>query len=139
MLVSNLVCIYASLQPCLIYGSLQPCIYASLQPCIYASLQPCLMYGSLQPCIYASLQRCIYGSIQSCIYGSSPTVVLFLQTALDYLGHLSIQQIRKLYQILATLAFSNLDHTSSLQNEIHTFIRKQLHHFEPRCANTCVG
>lgn len=55
---------------------------------------------------------------------------------LDHLGHLSIPQIRKVYQILSTLAFADLDETSSLQDELHIIIRKQLSHYEARYAYT---
>ena len=51
---------------------------------------------------------------------------------LDYLGYFNMQQIRKLYKVYCTMAFADLDQTSAMQTELHTILRKQLTHFEPR-------
>ena len=56
---------------------------------------------------------------------------VFIRGVLDYLEHLSVAQIRRLYSILSTLAFHDADHTS-MQDEMHTIIRKQLSHAEAK-------
>ncbi|KAM9324354.1 Fanconi anemia group D2 protein [Gastrophryne carolinensis] len=49
---------------------------------------------------------------------------IFLKGILDYLDNLTFQQIRKLFQILFTLAF--IQEGAHIQDEMHIVIRKQL-------------
>ncbi|XP_057411366.1 Fanconi anemia group D2 protein isoform X3 [Balaenoptera acutorostrata] len=52
---------------------------------------------------------------------------VFVKGILDYLGNMSPQQIRKLFYILSTLAFSKQHEASShIQDDMHLVIRKQL-------------
>ena len=51
---------------------------------------------------------------------------------LDYLEHLSIGQIRHLYSILSVLAFHDPEGGSSVQDEMHTLVRKQLSHVDAK-------
>ena len=52
---------------------------------------------------------------------------VFVKGILDYLDNMSPQQIRKLFCILSTLAFSKEHEASShIQDEMHLVIRKQL-------------
>uniref|UniRef100_H0WGZ0 FA complementation group D2 n=1 Tax=Otolemur garnettii TaxID=30611 RepID=H0WGZ0_OTOGA len=52
---------------------------------------------------------------------------VFVKGILDYLDNMSPQQIRKLFYILSTLAFSKQVETSShIQDDMHLVIRKQL-------------
>ena len=60
------------------------------------------------------------------------TSSISLQGVLDYLEHLAVGQIRRLYQVLSVLAFSTLEEASSVQDELHTLIRKQLSHTEAK-------
>ena len=58
---------------------------------------------------------------------------LFLQGLLDYLNQMDELQIRKLYSILITLSFCGEESSaSSVQDEVHTVIRKQLSHVDPK-------
>ncbi|KAF3828925.1 hypothetical protein GH733_003189, partial [Mirounga leonina] len=53
--------------------------------------------------------------------------VVFVKGILDYLDNMSPQQIRKLFYILSTLAFSKQHEASShIQDDMHLVIRKQL-------------
>ncbi|XP_006887761.1 PREDICTED: Fanconi anemia group D2 protein [Elephantulus edwardii] len=53
--------------------------------------------------------------------------VVFVKGILDYLDNLSPQQIRKLFHILSTLAFSKEQEASGhIQDDMHLVIRKQL-------------
>ncbi|XP_077182176.1 Fanconi anemia group D2 protein isoform X2 [Paroedura picta] len=51
---------------------------------------------------------------------------VFLKSILDYVDNLSPQQIRKLFYILSTLAFSQEPRSSHIQDDMHMVIRKQL-------------
>ena len=53
---------------------------------------------------------------------------------LDYLEHLSVAQVRCLYSLLSSLAFGGEEEEegSSLQDELHTVVRKQLAHPKAR-------
>ena len=52
---------------------------------------------------------------------------------LDYLNQMDELQIRKLYNILITLSFCGEESAaSSVQDEVHTVIRKQLSHVDPK-------
>lgn len=52
---------------------------------------------------------------------------VFIKGLLDYLDNMSPQQIRKLFHILSTLAFSEQRETSShIKDDMHLVIRKQL-------------
>ena len=57
---------------------------------------------------------------------------VLIKGVLDYLEHLSVGQIRRLYSILSVLAFHDLEGGSSVQDEMHTLIRKQLSHVEAK-------
>ena len=52
------------------------------------------------------------------------------QGALDYLEHLSVPQLRKIYHILSVLGFHDDEQGSPLQDELDMIIRKQLRHAE---------
>ncbi|XP_007888485.1 Fanconi anemia group D2 protein isoform X2 [Callorhinchus milii] len=51
---------------------------------------------------------------------------VFVKGILDYMDNLSIQQIRKLFYILSSLAFSKGQEGSHIQDDMHIVIRKQL-------------
>uniref|UniRef100_A0A670I1F5 FA complementation group D2 n=1 Tax=Podarcis muralis TaxID=64176 RepID=A0A670I1F5_PODMU len=51
---------------------------------------------------------------------------VFLKSILDYMDNLSPQQIRKLFQILSMLAFSQGHKSNHIQDDMHMVIRKQL-------------
>ncbi|XP_063661361.1 Fanconi anemia group D2 protein-like [Pan troglodytes] len=52
---------------------------------------------------------------------------VFVKGILDYLDNISPQQIRKLFNVLSTLAFSKQNEASShIQDDMHLVIRKQL-------------
>ncbi|XP_015262873.1 PREDICTED: Fanconi anemia group D2 protein [Gekko japonicus] len=51
---------------------------------------------------------------------------VFLKSILDYVDNLSPQQIRKLFHILSSLAFSQEPRSSHIQDDMHMVIRKQL-------------
>ena len=51
---------------------------------------------------------------------------------LDYLEHLNMAQIHRLYSILSVLAFRDSETGSSIQNDMHTLIRKQLSHVDAK-------
>eukprot|EP00731_Ephydatia_muelleri_P027407 Em0019g280a len=55
---------------------------------------------------------------------------VLVKNILDYLEHLYIHQVRKLYYVLSVLAFRSEE--SSIQDELHTVVRKQLSHVESR-------
>ena len=57
---------------------------------------------------------------------------VLIKGVLDYLEHLSMGQIRRLYSILSVLAFHDVEAGSGVQDEMHTLIRKQLSHVEPK-------
>ncbi len=61
-----------------------------------------------------------------------------LQGALDRLEYLTTTQIRRLYEILTTLALTKQSGGSPVQDEIRILIRKQLLHSEQRCVHVCV-
>ncbi|XP_059505732.1 Fanconi anemia group D2 protein isoform X2 [Stegostoma tigrinum] len=51
---------------------------------------------------------------------------IFVKGILDYMDNLSPQQIRKLFFVLSTLAFSKWQEGSHIQDDMHIVIRKQL-------------
>ncbi|XP_038668229.1 Fanconi anemia group D2 protein isoform X1 [Scyliorhinus canicula] len=51
---------------------------------------------------------------------------IFVKGILDYMDNLSPQQIRKLFYVLGTLAFSRGQDGSHIQDDMHIVIRKQL-------------
>ncbi|GCC41677.1 hypothetical protein chiPu_0025957, partial [Chiloscyllium punctatum] len=51
---------------------------------------------------------------------------IFVKGILDYMDSLSPQQIRKLFFVLSTLAFSRGQEGSHIQDDMHIVIRKQL-------------
>ncbi|KAL8181380.1 UNVERIFIED_CONTAM: hypothetical protein K2H54_000016 [Gekko kuhli] len=51
---------------------------------------------------------------------------VFLKSILDYVDNLSPKQIRKLFHILSSLAFSQEPRSSHIQDDMHMVIRKQL-------------
>ena len=55
---------------------------------------------------------------------------VLIKGVLDFLEHLSVGQIRRLYSILSVLAFHDLESAAGVQDEMHTLIRKQLSHTE---------
>lgn len=57
---------------------------------------------------------------------------VLIKGVLDYLEHLSVGQIRRLYSILSVLAFHDPEGGSSVQDEMHTLIRKQLSHVDAK-------
>ena len=57
---------------------------------------------------------------------------VLIKGILDYLEHLTVGQIRRLYSILSVLAFHDPEGGSSVQDEMHTLIRKQLSHVESK-------
>ena len=57
---------------------------------------------------------------------------VLIKGVLDYLEHLSVGQIRRLYSILSVLAFHDPEDGSSVQDEMHTLIRKQLSHVDAK-------
>ena len=60
---------------------------------------------------------------------------VLIKGVLDYLEHLSVGQIRRLYSILSVLAFHDPETGgggSGVQDEMHTLIRKQLSHMEAK-------
>jgi Fanconi anemia group D2 protein len=58
---------------------------------------------------------------------------VLIKGVLDYLEHLSVGQIRRLYSVLSVLAFHDVETGGSgVQDEMHTLIRKQLSHVEPK-------
>ncbi|XP_071810263.1 Fanconi anemia group D2 protein-like [Asterias amurensis] len=57
---------------------------------------------------------------------------IFIKGVLDYLANLSMQQIRKLFSVLAALAFRNVSDNPSIQDELHIVIRKQLSNNNPK-------
>ena len=58
---------------------------------------------------------------------------VLIKGVLDYLEHLSVGQIRRLYSILSVLAFHDPEEGGSgVQDEMHTLIRKQLSHVEAK-------
>ena len=61
-----------------------------------------------------------------------------LQSVLDFIEQLTVPQIRKLYHVLSTLSFQQADTNTSMQDEMHTIIRKQLAHSEPKYMCVCV-
>lgn len=58
--------------------------------------------------------------------------VLSLQSVLDFVEQLTVPQIRKLYHALSVLSFQQVEEMTSLQDEMHTIIRKQLARSEPK-------
>ncbi|XP_038054583.1 Fanconi anemia group D2 protein-like isoform X2 [Patiria miniata] len=57
---------------------------------------------------------------------------IFIKGVLDYLGNLSLPQIRKLFSILSVLAFRNTQECANIQDELHIVIRKQLSSNSPK-------
>ena len=58
---------------------------------------------------------------------------VLIKGVLDYLEHLSVGQIRRLYSVLSVLAFHDVEtRGSGVQDEMHTLIRKQLSHVESK-------
>ena len=57
---------------------------------------------------------------------------VLIKGVLDYLEHLTVGQIRRLYSILSVLAFHDPEGGSSVQDEMHTLIRKQLSHVDSK-------
>ena len=58
---------------------------------------------------------------------------VLIKGVLDYLEHLSVGQIRRLYSVLSVLAFHDVETGGSgVQDEMHTLIRKQLSHVESK-------
>lgn len=57
---------------------------------------------------------------------------VLIKGVLDYLEHLTVGQIRRLYSILSVLAFHDPEGGSSVQDEMHTLIRKQLSHVDAK-------
>ena len=55
-----------------------------------------------------------------------------MQSVLDFVEQLTVPQIRKLYHALSTLSFQVAEEATSMQDEMHTIIRKQLAHSEPK-------
>lgn len=60
--------------------------------------------------------------------------LITIQSVLDFVEQLTVPQIRKLYHALSTLSFQREDEATSMQDEMHTIIRKQLAHSEPKYA-----
>ncbi len=69
--------------------------------------------------------ECVY-----CVYCVYPPT--HMQGVLDRLEYLTTAQIRKLYQVLAVLGFSDPERGSAIQDELRILIRKQLLHTEQR-------
>jgi Fanconi anemia group D2 protein len=57
---------------------------------------------------------------------------VLIKGVLDYLEHLTVGQIRRLYSILSVLAFHDLEAGSGVQDEMRILIRKQLSHVEAK-------
>ena len=55
-----------------------------------------------------------------------------MQSVLDFVEQLTVPQIRKLYHALSTLSFQAAEEATSMQDEMHTIIRKQLSHSEAK-------
>ena len=55
-----------------------------------------------------------------------------MQSVLDFVEQLTVPQIRKLYHALSTLSFQVAEEATSMQDEMHTIIRKQLSHSESK-------
>jgi len=51
---------------------------------------------------------------------------IFIKGILDYLDNLTVTQIRKLFNMLSTLAFTNQQDGGLIQDDMHIVIRKQL-------------
>jgi len=51
---------------------------------------------------------------------------IFIKGILDYLDNLTVIQIRKLFGMLSTLAFTNQQDGGLIQDDMHIVIRKQL-------------
>ncbi|CAH1266603.1 FANCD2 [Branchiostoma lanceolatum] len=57
---------------------------------------------------------------------------VFIKGVLDYLDNLTVAQIRKLFSMLGTLAFSGTQDGAHIQDDMHILIRKQLSNTTPK-------
>ncbi|CAM1326362.1 FANCD2 (predicted) [Pycnogonum litorale] len=58
--------------------------------------------------------------------GKMSSFSIFIKGILDYVDNLSLSQIRQVYHVLCTLAFSESDNENTMQDELNMIIRKQL-------------